>query len=305
MKNKISWCFALLLILLTGSRLNAQSLKINENEYFEKPGLNVMVFFDIYPEGHQGAVGIIQNGTRVATNGDLRLEPTPGQWQPIPKVGKRSVDRSKNEISVKCTFPDSSINRKGFNPVEYPDLYFNYHVRVVGEGNKFRIFVDLDKPLPAGWEKKVGFNFELFPAILFGKSWYLDAQSGIFPTQANGPMEKDVDGNWQAFPMASGQKLTIAPETAAQTMVIESKGQPLELLDGRFYHNNGWFVVRSLVTPGKTVGAIEWVVDCNVLPNFQSKPVVHISQIGYEPNQEKIAVIEVDKNTPTAEKASL
>ena len=44
----------------------------------------------------------------------LRLEPTPGQWQPIPKVGKRSVDRSKNEISVKCTFPDSSINRKGF-----------------------------------------------------------------------------------------------------------------------------------------------------------------------------------------------
>ena len=305
MKNKISWCFALLLFLLTGSILNAQSLKINENEYFEKPGLNVMVFFDIYPEGHQGAVGIIQNGTRVATNGDLRLEPTPGQWQPIPKVGKRSVDRSKNEIIVKCTFPDSSINRKGFNPVEYPDLYFNYHVRVVGEGNKFRILVDLDKPLPAGWEKKVGFNFELFPAILFGKSWYLDAQSGIFPTQANGPMEKDVDGNWQAFPMASGQKLTIAPETAAQTMVVESKGQPLQLLDGRFYHNNGWFVVRSLVTPGKTVGAVEWVVDCNVLSNFQSKPVVHISQIGYEPNQEKIAVIEVDKNTPTAEKASL
>ncbi len=305
MKNLFLMCFALLLFLLPGSRLNAQLLKINENEYFEKPGLNVMVFFDIYPEGHQGAVGIIQNGTRVATNGDLRLEPTPGQWQPIPKVGKRSVDRTKNEISVKCTFPDSSINRKGFNPVEYPDLYFNYHVRVVGEGNKFRILVDLDKPLPAGWEKKVGFNFELFPAILFGKSWYLDAQSGIFPTQANGPMERDVDGNWQAFPMATGQKLTIAPETAAQTMVIESKGQPLQLHDGRFYHNNGWFVVRSLVTPGKTIGAIEWVVDCNVLPNFQSKPVVHISQIGYEPNQEKIAVIEVDKNTPTAEKASL
>jgi len=305
MKNQFLLCVALILFLFASSKLSAQHLQINENEYFEKSGLNVMVFFDIYPEGHQGAVGIIQNGTRVATNGDLRLEPTPGQWQPIPKVGKRSVDRTKNEISVKCTFPDSSINRKGFNPVEYPDLYFNYHVRVVGEGNKFRILVDLDKPLPAGWEKKVGFNFELFPAILFGKSWYLDGQSGIFPTQANGPMEKDADGNWQAFPMATGQKLTIAPEIAAQTMVIESKGQPLQLLDGRFYHNNGWFVVRSLVTPGKTVGAIEWVVDCNVLPNFLSKPVVHISQIGYEPNQEKIAVIEVDKNDPKVEKASL
>jgi len=264
-----------------------------------------MVFFDIYPEGHQGAVGIIQNGTRVGTNGDLRLEPTPGQWQPIPKVGKRTVDRAKNEISVKCTFPDSSINRKGFNPVEYPDLYFTYHVKVVGEGNKFRILVDLDKPLPAGWEKKVGFNFELFPGLLFGKSWYLDQQSGIFPLQANGPMEKDVDGKWQAFPMATGHKLTLAPETAAQTMIIESKGQPLQLLDGRFYHNNGWFVVRSLVTPGKTTEAIEWVVDCNVLPDFQSKPIVHVSQIGYHPDQQKIAVIEVDKNTPTVEKVSL
>ena len=305
MKNHFFQAFVLFILLFSSSKLNAQSLQINENEYFEKPGLNVMVFFDIYPEGHQGAVGIIQNGTRVATNGDLRLEPTPGQWQPIPKVGKRSVDKAKNEISVKCTYPDSSINRKGFNPVEYPDLYFTYHVRVVGEGNKFRILVDLDKPLPVGWEKKVGFNFELFPAILFGKSWYLDQQSGIFPTQANGPMEKDVDGNWQAFPMAIGQKLTIAPETATQTMIIESKGQPLQLMDGRFYHNNGWFVVRSLVTPGKTVGAIEWVVDCNVLENFKSKPVVHVSQIGYHPNQQKIAVIEVDKNETSVEKASL
>lgn len=305
MKNQFYFLFLLLLALLASIHVEAQSLQINENEYFEKPGLNVMVFFDIYPEGHQGAVGIIQNGVRVATNGDLRLEPTPGQWQPIPKVGKRTVDRTKNEITVKCTYPDSSINRKGFNPVEYPDLYFNYHVRVIGEGNKVRILVDLDKPLPAGWEKKVGFNFELFPAILFGKSWYLDQQSGIFPTQANGPMEKDVDGNWQAFPMATGKKLTIAPEAASQTMIIESKGQPLQLMDGRFYHNNGWFVVRSLVTPGKTVGAIEWVVDCNVMPNFLSKPVVHVSQIGYHPNEQKIAVIEVDKNEPKLEKASL
>ena len=305
MKNKIYYLAILLLSLLTSFQVTAQSLKINENEYLEKPGLNVMVFFDIYPEGHQGAVGVIQNGVRVATNGDLRLEPTPGQWQPIPKVGKRTVDRTKNEITVKLTYPDSSINRKGFNPVEYPDLYFTYKVRVVGEGNKFRILVDLDKPLPAGWEKKVGFNFELFPAILFGKSWYLDQQSGIFPTQANGPMEKDVDGKWQAFPMASGKKLTIAPETAAQTMIIESKGQPLQLMDGRFYHNNGWFVVRSLVTPGKTIGAIEWVIDCNVMPNFLSKPVVHVSQIGYHPDQQKIAVVEVDKNDTKLEKASL
>ncbi len=81
MKNLL----AILFFLLLSGFLNAQKLIINQDEYFEMPGLNVMVFYDIYPEGHQGAIGIIQNGTRVATNGDLRLEPTPGQWQPIPK----------------------------------------------------------------------------------------------------------------------------------------------------------------------------------------------------------------------------
>lgn len=305
MKRNFSLLLTFLFICFLGNRSVAQSLKINESEYFEMQGLNVMVFFDIYPEGHQGGIGIIQNGTRVATNGDLRLEPTPGQWQPIPKVGKRTVNRDANEISVGCTYPDSAINRKGFNPVFYPDLYFTYKVRAVAEGKAVHVFVDLDKPLPAGWEKKVGFNFELFPAILFGKSWYLDGKSGIFPTQPNGPMEKDAGGEWQAFPMATGKKLTIVPEVAAQTMTIESFGQPLQLLDGRFYHNNGWFVVRSLVTPGKTKGAIEWVIDCNVLPNFLSKPVVHVSQIGYHPDQPKVAAVEVDKNDPKVEKISL
>ena len=170
MKSNITLFTFLIAILFIPTKVSAQSLQINETGYFEKPGLNVMVFLDIYPEGHQGGVGIIQNGVRVATNGDLRLEPTPGQWQPIPKVGKRTVDTLKNEIGVSCAYPDSNLHRKGFNPIVYPDLNFTYKVRVVADGNKFRILVDLDKALPADWEKKVGFNFELFPAILFGKS---------------------------------------------------------------------------------------------------------------------------------------
>src|SRR5258708_4189577 len=70
---------------------NAASMKLNNLEYLEYQGVNVMLAQDYYPEGHQGGVSVIQNGLRVAANGDIRLEPTPGQWQPIPKVGKRSV----------------------------------------------------------------------------------------------------------------------------------------------------------------------------------------------------------------------
>lgn len=287
--------FFLTISIVLTITLSAQKLAINKDEYFEMPGLNVMVFYDIYPEGHQGAIGIIQNGTRVATNGDIRLEPTPGQWQPIPKTGKREVFPENNEIRIKNSYPDKSKDRKGFNPLFYPDLDFSYNVRVIGEGKNFRIIVDLENPLPEEWIGKVGFNLEFFPGLFFGKSWYMDGKSGIFPLQANGPMQKDVDGNWQAFPMAAGKKLTIAPDSPEQTMIITSLKSELQLLDGRFYHNNGWFVVRSEIPSGATKNAIEWLVEPNVIDGFKHKPAVHVSQVGYHTNQPKIASIELDK----------
>jgi endoglucanase len=271
------------------------SMILNKLEYLEYQGVNVMLAHDFYPEGHQGGVGIIQNGMRVATNGDIRLEPTPGQWQPIPKVGKRMVDWNRQEISVRMQYPDSSINRKGFNPIIYPDLNFAYVIRVIPVGKAFEIIVDLDKPLPDEWIGKVGFNFELFPGILFGKSYYMDQQFGIFPQQANGPMYKDGEGETQIVAMAKGNKLTVAPESDQQRMIIENKNSNgLELLDGRGKHNNGWFVVRSLVAKGASKNAVRWLVTPHAIENWKSGPVVQVSQVGYHPKQKKIAVIELD-----------
>src|SRR6187402_3506563 len=119
-----------LLFIFFGSQAQNESLVINDQEYLEMTGLNVMLAHDFYPESHQGGVGIIQNGLRVATNGDLRLEPTPGQWQPVPKVGSRIVDRDKQEISIRMVYPDENKNRKGFNPIVYPDLNFAYMLKI-------------------------------------------------------------------------------------------------------------------------------------------------------------------------------
>ncbi|MGB6153544.1 MAG: hypothetical protein WBG48_16305, partial [Pricia sp.] len=139
------------------------SFKINELEYLERRGANVMLAHDFYPESHQGGVGIIQNGIRVATNGDLRLEAAPGQWQPVPKVGERQINRERQEISVRMTYPDEAKDKKGFNPINYPDLNFSYTLKVVPSGTSFKIIVDLDKPLPEEWVGRVGMNLELFP----------------------------------------------------------------------------------------------------------------------------------------------
>jgi len=256
-------------------------------------GLNVMLAHDFYPEGHQGGVSIIQNGLRVATNGDLRLEPTPGQWQPIPKVGEE------------MSYPDSSRHLKGFNPIVYPDLQFAYTLKVKPEGRSFRIIVDLEQPLPEEWIGKVGFNFELFPGILYGKSYILGNNQGVFPRQANGPLTPDDDGNLQMTPMATGQKLVVAPESDRQRMIIENPDGELTLIDGRGEHNNGWFVVRSIVKSGATKNAVNWLLTPSVVEGWVHEPVIQISQVGYHPGQEKVAVIEMDKNAKAISEISL
>lgn len=298
----ISFVFVLLCF---GSNAQSQNLQINEQGYFETQGLNVMVFHDIYPEGHQGGVGIIQNGDRVATNGDIRLEATPGQWQPIPKFHKRIVDTLNNSISAHLSYPDSSKHLKGFNPINYPDLYFNYTVNVTVIENTIKVSVDLDRPLPKEFIGKVGFNFELFPTPLFGKRYFMDDQSGIFPRQMNGPLYKDADSNLQMTPLATGKKLVIAPEVNERSVVIESKTGKLQLIDGRGKHNNGWFVVRSVVAEGATKNAVEWLITPNILENWINKPVIQVSQLGYHPKQQKIANIELDKNDTQIRKLSL
>ena len=294
MKTYLIALAAILLSIQTQAQ-QKPAMHLNALEYLENQGVNIMLAQDYYPEGHQGGVGIIQQGQRVATNGDIRLDPTPGQWSPIPKVGERSVDKTKQEISVRMSYPDPANDRKGFNPITYPDLKCSYTIRVTPAGQGFRIIVDFDKPLPDEYIGKVGFNLELFPGALFGKEYYMDHQFGIFPRQSYDQMIRDKEGDWQVQPIAKGHKLTIAPESETQRMTIENlNDNDLMLLDGRGKYTNGWFVVRSLVPKGATSNAIQWLVTPHAVPGWRSDPVVQVSQVGYHPAQQKVAVIELD-----------
>jgi len=272
------------------------ALHINEDGYLERPGLNVMVFDDFYPEGHQGGLTIIQCGTRVAANGDVRLEPTPGQWSPVPRLGARHVDRENGEITAHLWYPDSSKDRKGFNPIVYPELRFAYSIRTVANGKGVRVIVDLEEPLPDAWSHKVGFNLEFFPGHYFGEHYIMDGTTGIFPRQANGPMMKDRDGNVQITPMATGRNLAIAPGNPAKEIAVVSTNGDLQLIDGRGLHNNGWFVLRSTIPAGATGNAVEWTITPGVVDDWRSPPVIQVSQIGFHPTQKKFAVIELDRS---------
>ena len=165
---------------------DAQTFQLNADGYFNAGGTDVMAFSDFYPEGHQGGVCVIMNGQRIATNGDIRLEATPGQWQPVPKQLSRKAEG--NRIVTTLCYPDSSRHMTGFNPMVYPDYQFNYVVTVEPQGRSIVVTVDLDKPVPDFLLGKVGFNLEFFPGYLFGKPWMMDNQAGIYPQQPNAPL---------------------------------------------------------------------------------------------------------------------
>src|SRR5262252_2662506 len=244
----------------------AEDFKLNDQQYFERPGINVMYGQDYYPEGHQGGLSIIMHDERIASNGDVRLEPSPGQWSPIPKPGKREVNPQTQEIRVPLAYPDADRNRKGFNPIDYPDLNLSYTVRARPDGESIRVSVDFDQPIPKDWVGKVGFNLELFPGLLFGKSYQLDKNDGVFQQQPSGPGEVPVLGR--------GKRLDVAPETELYHLTIEAvKGGELQLLDGRGNFNNGWFIVRALAPADATTRAIEWRVTPRAKAGWLRQPV--------------------------------
>ena len=59
-------------------------------------------------------------------------------------------------------------------------------------GESIIVTVDLEQPIPKEFAGKVGFNMELFPGWLFGKTWIMGNKSGIFPRQANGSALTDT-----------------------------------------------------------------------------------------------------------------
>ncbi|MCL2016794.1 MAG: glycoside hydrolase family 9 protein [Defluviitaleaceae bacterium] len=276
--------------------------------YFRHKGVNIMAFDDIYPEGHQSGVSIIMHGNRIATNGDLRFEQTPGQWQPVPKQNDRIIDETT--ITTKLSYPDKTRHLQGFNPMVYPDLELDYTVTVKAVENAVEVTLDLSREIPPNFIGKMAFNMELFPGALIGKPWIMDEQTGIFPEQPNAPLlvfENDYKNlaynpmfadNIIAKPYAIGNRFTCTPNEPLNRFTIETMSKtPLKLYDGRMNHNNGWFVISSEIPANTTKNAVKWLITPNIVEDWQYPPVVQVSQVGYHVNQPKIAVIELFDET--------
>lgn len=288
------------------------SLTVNDREYFEKRGVNVLVFNNNFNGGFNdeknSGIEIIQHGVRIAQGGAIRLNNTPEQWDLVPKMVSRKVNRENNQIEV---------------VMRYDDYDFESKVIVTGHGENAKIEVYLDKPVPKFLEGKAGFNLEFLPSQYWLKTYIVDGRLNRFPryatsktvTRPNSEKPKQFKGFKtyddrgtgtfiDPMPMESGREFILASDSPERLIKITSDSE-LNLFDGRVIAQNGWYVLRSVLPAGKTGKVLSWTVNPHGIDNWVREPNIGFSQVGYRPNQPKVAVIELDVNYPNTPKALL
>ena len=131
-------------------------MRLNELEYFERQGVNVLVFSNSFNGGFNdeknSGIEIIHHGVRTIQGGAVRLNNTPEQWDLVPTMTSRKVDKENGSIEV---------------TMRYNDYDFESRAVVTAKGKAVEIAVWLDKPVPEKLAGEAGFNLEFLPSLAF------------------------------------------------------------------------------------------------------------------------------------------
>ena len=301
------------LALASATVCQAQDLKLNDLEYFERQGVNVLVFSNSFNGGFNdeknSGIEIIQHGVRSMQGGAVRLNNTPEQWDLVPKMTSRKVDKENGSIEV---------------TMRYDDYDFDSRAVVTAKGKAVEIAVYLDKPVPEKLAGEAGFNLEFLPSKYWLKTFIMDGRLNRFPRYATSQTitrpnsekprqfkgfktydDRGTDRFIDPLPLETGHRIVMATDDPEHMITISSDDAELKLYDGRMLAQNGWFVLRSVLPKGKTGKVITWTVEPHAIPGWIREPNIGFSQIGYTPEQPKVAVIELDKTDTPLASASL
>ena len=302
MFTRIIVCLLLPLISVPGLSATDFAMKVTDKNYLDTQGFSVFLYdstyHPVFVDQKNTAMEMILHGQRIATNGDVRLMPTPEQWDLVATLKDRHADKANNRLSADLAFPTFDLS---------------YTLEVAAEPGGVKVSINLNNPLPQKLVGRAGFNLEFLPSIYMGKAYLVDGtKAGIFPRTPNDPMTKvlplpdepkkayyleDWDkakGYTQPLPFAEGKSITLGVDEALARVNVVSDTANLMLFDGRDRAPNGWFVLRSLIPSDKTTGAIVWHIRPDVIPNWTRPPVIAHSQVGYAPGSSKVAVLELD-----------
>src|SRR6516164_4902515 len=86
------------------------AMKVTDSGYLDTQGFSVILYhstFDrTFVDQKNTAMEMILHGQRIATNGDVRLVPTPAQWDAVAELKSRQPDKENNRLNALLSFPD-------------------------------------------------------------------------------------------------------------------------------------------------------------------------------------------------------
>jgi endoglucanase len=296
MKRSLTIIAAIGMTLLQG--IEAQDtgrLSVNEKEYLDSKNLSVLAFHNIYPVGMQGGIEIIHHNLRTATNGTLAItrkqetELIPGvnaSHQPIPPINNPERRIEGDHIVL---------------PFKYDDVGLEYEIVVSPtEQYGFEIHVNFLKPVDQSRIEKAVFTMEFYPELFAGQSFISDNGFGVFPFVFNGTLEHGTP-----VPYATGSEFVFAPEDERIRMKIASRSGEMQLTDSRSGSQRYWLTLNCEADLSKTEGAVSLVFTPHIIENWVKPPMIAYSQLGYHPDQEKVAILELDPAVNEPGKMSL
>ncbi len=301
------------LVLVAMTMRGQGDLRLNDREYFERQGVNVLVFSNSFNGGFNdeknSGIEIIHHGVRTVQGGAVRLNNTPEQWDLVPTMTSRKVNKDNQSIEV---------------AMRYDDYDFDSRVVVTAKGKAVEIAVWLDKPVPEKLAGEAGFNIEFLPSQYWLKTFTMDGRLGRLPRYATSQTitrpnsekprqfkgfktydDRGTDRFIDPMPLEIGHSITLATDAPERMIRVSSDDAELKLYDGRMLAQNGWFVLRSVLPKGKTGKVVTWTVEPYAVPGWIREPNIGFSQVGYIPEQPKVAVIELDKQDQPLGTASL
>jgi hypothetical protein len=114
--KKTFYMLASAMLLASCAGTADQNLVLNDSEYFEKQGVNVLVYSNLYTGGFNdeknSGIEIIHHGVRTVQGGAVRLSSTPEQWDLVPETPSRTVNKEDGSIEVALRYEDYDFDSR-------------------------------------------------------------------------------------------------------------------------------------------------------------------------------------------------
>src|SRR5450755_3529857 len=131
-------CLVLLVLISGPSLFGADfAMTVTDKNYLDTQGFSVFLYdstyHPVFVDQKNTAMEIVFHGQRIATNGDVRLMPTPEQWDLVATLKGRQTDKANSRLSANLAFPTFDVS---------------YTLVVAAEAGGVKVRINLDKPLP-------------------------------------------------------------------------------------------------------------------------------------------------------------